>query len=115
MFGSGRITRHSENAPSGPEPAEGSSREAPSSETILTVGNPLMSITQLVASLEQAARQPGLTDDARERALPNGIVQRNRNRYRRTVDPLLHDSVAAVLPDCGESILLKNATNLSSR
>lgn len=73
-----------------------------------------MSITRLVASREKGARQPGLTNDARERALPNGIVQRNRNRYRRTVDPLLHDSVAAVLPDSGETILLKNAANRSS-
>jgi hypothetical protein len=53
-----------------------------------------------------------LSNDAPLGSTPDRIVKGHRNGYRRALPTLLHDSVAALLPDCGKSVLFKDATNL---
>ena len=69
----------------------------------------------LLFGLKQRLREFRLPNDAQQRATPDRIVKRNRNGYRRCLQTLLHDSMAALLADCGESVLFENPANLRAR
>ena len=66
----------------------------------------------LFAKLEQRLRQCRLTDNARQRAVPELIVKRYRNGDRRVSDSFLHDPVAAPMSDRSESAPLEYFANL---
>ena len=65
--------------------------------------------------LKQRSREFRLPNDAQQRAASDRIVKRNRNGYRRCLQTLLHDPMAASLADRGESVLFENLTNLRAR
>src|ERR1035437_5940224 len=53
----------------------------------------------LVFGLKQRFREFRLPNDAPQGSASDRIVKRNRNSYRCCLQTLLHDSVAALLPD----------------
>ena len=67
---------------------------------------------RLVVGFEQRLWEFRLSNNAPEGATSDRIVKGHRNGYRRTIPTLLHDSVAALLPDCGKSVLFEDPTNL---
>jgi hypothetical protein len=64
---------------------------------------------------KQGFREFRLPYDAPQRSTPERIVKRNRDGYCRIIQTLLHDSVAALLPDCGESMLFENPADFRAR
>jgi hypothetical protein len=69
-------------------------------------------LRSLVFGFEQRPREFRLSNDAPQGSTPDRIVKRHRDGYRRALPVLLHDSVAALLTDCGKSMLFENPTNL---
>lgn len=69
----------------------------------------------LCFGFEQRSRELRLPNDTQQRAAPDRIVKRNRNRYRRCLQAPLHDPVTASLADRSESILFENPANLRAR
>lgn len=69
----------------------------------------------LVVGFKQRLREFRLPNDAPQGPTPDRIVERNRNCDCRSLQALLHDPVAALLPDCGESMLFENPANLRAR
>jgi hypothetical protein len=67
---------------------------------------------RLVFGFEQRLGEFRLSNDAPQGSTPDRIVKGHRNGYRRALPTLLHDSVAALLPNCGKSVLFKDPTNL---
>lgn len=70
---------------------------------------------RLVFGFKRRSREFRLPNDAPQGSTPDRIVKRNGNGDRRFLQALLHDPVAALLPDCGESVLFENPTNLRAR
>jgi hypothetical protein len=66
----------------------------------------------LVFGFEQGLWEFRLSNDAPQGSTSDRIVKEHRNGYRRALPTLLHDSVAALLPDCGKSGLFEDPTNL---
>jgi hypothetical protein len=69
----------------------------------------------LVLGLEQRLWEFRLSNDAPQGSPSDRIVKGHRNGYRRAIPTLLHDSVAALLPDCGKSVLFEDPTDLRAR
>ena len=69
----------------------------------------------LVFGFKQRFREFRLPNDAPQGSTSDRIVKRNRNGYRRCLQTLLHDPVAALLPDGGESVLFENPTDFQAR
>jgi hypothetical protein len=65
--------------------------------------------------LKQRSREFRLSNDAQQGAASQRVVKRNRNGYRRGLQTLLHDPMAASLTDLCESVLLQNPANLRAR
>ena len=70
---------------------------------------------RLVFGFKQRFREFRLPNDAPQGSTSDRIVKRNRNGYRRCLQTLLHDPVAALLPDGGESVLFENPTDFQAR
>ena len=66
-------------------------------------------------SLKQRSREFRLPNNTQKRAARGLIVKGYRNGYRRRLQTLLHDPMAASLADCDESVLFQNPTDLRSR
>ena len=56
-----------------------------------------------------------MPNNAQKRAARGLIVEGYRNGYRRRLQTLLHDPMAASLADCDESVLFENPANLRAR
>ena len=66
------------------------------------------SVPRQLVGLEEALRESGLPDDARQSPPPHGIMNGNRNRYRSPLYVLLHDPVASTLAGQHEIMLFQN-------
>jgi hypothetical protein len=69
-------------------------------------------VRSLVFGFEQRLGEFRLSNDAPQGSTSDRIVKRHRYGYRRALPTLLHDSVAALLTDCGKSMLFEDPTNL---
>lgn len=69
-------------------------------------------VRSLAFAFEQRLWEFRLSNDAPQGSASDRIVKRYWYSYRRALPALLHDSVAALLTDCGKSVLFKYPTNL---
>src|ERR1035441_5235284 len=68
----------------------------------------------LVFGFKQRFREFRLPNDAPQGSTSDRIVKRNRIGYRRCLQTLLHDPVAALLPDGGESVFVRESDRFPS-
>jgi hypothetical protein len=78
----------------------------------VTVLSPILRLVPQSLVFEQRLWEFGLSNDTPQCAAPDRVVKGHRNGYRRALPTLLHDSVAALLPDGGKPVLFENPTNL---
>lgn len=69
----------------------------------------------LALGFEQGLREFRLANDAAQGSAADRVVQGNGNGYRGCLETLLHDPVAALLADRGESMLFENPANFRAR
>lgn len=76
---------------------------------------PLPDSRRSLYCFKQAPSYSRLPDHTGQRAASDRIMQRNGNRDRSVLDPLLHNPMAATLPDCDKAVLFKYPANLVAR